>query len=1463
VRKAHRLLGNSGATLALPPQQDGPLTAIEWLCLASLSLAQQDATHHPLNALWERRPERSSKDGMALANEVIDQLAQPNDDGSTVPLNGNAPDVGLAIDFVINSSPSTGRLATLAKRFPHLLSQSGANKQLIPHLPTDGEIAPSLFAIDAETSADERYLYRYSERGPDSSPPAPESDRQFAQVVMRAEPPCPAEETRVRFVEVQESEARRLVMETSAEPRPWTELARAAIDTQHGQLPITHRAVRLYHALLAMHQLAVEGEKKLAYVPFLPQLFQKNQGDEATLYLVAERVERDQLGVTAWYHDRDERVQSVTVPFAGAELWRVGWAVADVLGVAADMAGETGERDEQLDERKTAGDEPGSADDREAEAKRELEAYVLRQQLRKLQGCYLSSAQIDSVGRTEGGLPLTVTRALAMLQEFPAHQDLGAQVRHLLAMEAESRAMALRLEHGSGDDMRHVLHRVLPEALNKLPLWVLEGLPLRPSAGQTAPLRPELGLMLALYQALFPAKGAVPDADAAPLRMALALAAIGIGLRGSVAALWGYAQASGAARMPERLNLPPHWAIADMERLDPQGDYSAMRKRLLDGDWAALCKASPWQWMLALIGLLDAGLAQAFLLPDLIEVYRALAQWQTAPADGGREGERAEEGGAIWPFDALPTFPLQRCDEVMVALPKALLALDDLRGMRVVSVKGQKFGRQPHIDEFTDASGASWQVSTPQFTSLFANTLPQRVVGQRKLTLWSETRREADNELLAVHTLDHKLGQWFRFEDLVPAAPQAAPAPRHGPGNAAVQRAMAAEAAEAPPAIPLPSAVGEPAHRDQAVERSVPFAPAAPPVSGAVRVDRLEEWQEDSWRKRFGAGKSTDDQDLTARGQLRVALFQWRVDDSYSHPISEVGLSGLPLAPASQKALQAHLDGDFKAVQKAAKRGAEFQWHDDRRIFSWPEHRRRVLLSQALRACRELNVQLLVLPEVSVRPDTVEWLKGELIHHPGLAVLAGTFRQFEAAGNHSEHLKEKLTLLWHPAKAESEAFGLQGDARVMQFQREKKYRAVAAHELFRPGSKDLAPLYREDEVLEQLRDTPGRVWTMDQLKALIQALIHGPQKLRYCMELICSELFLLTSPANRRPLLQDLAKVLQQFGVNATAAADLVEGDIRALGEWLTVTQANRERRSVLLVPACTSRSNDYWHAGQASVLASGTATVFCNAVSKGLSVGGSCFIGCDSVQRQPKEHPGVVRLLTPYHGWHHGILQPSCQGALSEADQALVVVDLDPVHLISGKPRPQLLPEPVSMVAYLPIVEVLRKEDNARALTAALKGQLKGEKGCQTLKGLLTAEAFPASREAMHTRDSFEKALGDLLEAKRSGSLPAELGGPVLDAFAGFFGDPAAVRQRIMACLQDSHQQPAPLTKADGLDLVPAWLDFLVADLTWKQPADERRDDEQARDKQPTIRVPPWQQALAHTDAGEGDTKGGDPTAA
>lgn len=1468
ARKAWRLVGDKLTPAEVAPQDNRELTAIEWLCLAGMALINASGDD-PLAALKGRKPVQS--DGLALAHDVVDLLIA-QDAG-----NNAGAKIGIAVDFVVRSARRDERLTVLS-RFPRLLSGMGDDqkRRLIPHLPVLNHRVASIYEIDAEAGTDGRFLYCCSLL--DETPDRSEVESQFVQAALHASPSGAAETMLARFKLI-ETSATTIRRGKSVSPQKWGDLhASGATDPEAK----TRLAARLFLALLAMHKLQRDDEGLMTYVPFRPQLFQEGEGESATLHLLADPVPRNLLGVSAWYHDRDERVQSENVPLVGADMWRVGWAVADMLGMAVDMAGETGERDERLDD--------GEEFDDEAHAKQALEDYVLRQQLRKLQGSYLSSAQIEPVSDALSPLPGTVNRVLKLLLDFPTDLGLDAQVRHVMLMEAESRAMAMRMKMRSGDDLRHTLHRAFPDVLARLPLWAIAGLKLRRTTSPANPLRPEPALMLALYHALYPIPSETEAETLAPsLRMALALATVGIGLRGSVAALWGYAADLGSRRMSESLNLPADWEMPDMARLDPQGDYRAVRKMLFDGDWPELCKASQWQWMLALIGLLDASFAQAFNLHSLKKLFTILSAWQTKPVRAS-DGDVADEP---WPFDGLPRFTLQQCESLMQALPEALCALDRERGMRVVCVHGRTFGRSRDTDEFTDTTGAGWQMSRPQYTSLYANSVEEQrpFEGGRILKVWTETRRIADGDLLALHTLDTKLGKWFPSEqgginqDEVGVAVSNHTAPPHDsqmsasgqvegsvvssnplpavpedpssvdqqtdmltnkvivqPQNVAKDGAEAGTVVSPSLGVPkdlferLDEAVGHTAERPnpqlEIADERQPSELSAEETSALLGgLERLNEWQRESWQKRFG-GEKAYDREAGISAHFRVALFQYRVDESYAHPIGEVGLSGLPLAKSSQEALRSHLeDGDLKDVSKAALRHSEFRWPHDKKVISWPEHRRRALLSQALKACRDLKVELLVLPEVSVRPDTVAWLKTQLPNHPGLAVLAGTYRQFEASDG-GDHLREKLTLLWQPDKALEEPFGLEGDKEVIELQRAKKYRAVAAHEVFRPHTKTLQPLYTEENVVEELRRIRGRAkkgeWSAEQLSPLLRALVHGPQKLRYCMELICSELFMLTSPANRPPLQQELAKMLQLFGGNPSEAKQLVDDDVFALGELLTFAQRQRERRSVLLVPAFTSRSNDYWHAGQASVLASGTATVFCNAANKKISVGGSCFIGIDSVNSVKPEHSGIVRLLTPYHGWSKGILQPDSKGALSPADQALVVVDLDPVHVVSGKPRPQLLPEPMSLVAYLPIVEVIDKAKNAKGLANALRNELT-RKGCERLCDMLTDEAFPEACGQLHECNDFAKALEELLKDKQNGKLSPETGGAKVEIFKDFFGDPPAVRERILAWLKDRYQQPAP--KAGELRLEPVWLDFLVADLTWRH----------SDDKRPEVRVAPW----------------------
>jgi len=101
--------------------------------------------------------------------------------------------------------------------------------------------------------------------------------------------------------------------------------------------------------------------------------------------------------------------------------------------------------------------------------------------------------------------------------------------------------------------------------------------------------------------------------------------------------------------------------------------------------------------------------------------------------------------------------------------------------------------------------------------------------------------------------------------------------------------------------------------------------------------------------------------------------------------------------------------------------------------------------------------------------------------------------------------------------------------------------------------------------------------------------------------------------------------------------------------------------------------------------------TVFCNSASK-CGIGKSCVIGHDGwdndrANELPNEaypHGG------PYHGLNPGIFHQwsKDRGALKKEEQAMVIVDVDPIYSMEGKPRPQLLPKPIELVAHLPIFE-------------------------------------------------------------------------------------------------------------------------------------------------------------------------------
>jgi hypothetical protein len=152
-----------------------------------------------------------------------------------------------------------------------------------------------------------------------------------------------------------------------------------------------------------------------------------------------------------------------------------------------------------------------------------------------------------------------------------------------------------------------------------------------------------------------------------------------------------------------------------------------------------------------------------------------------------------------------------------------------------------------------------------------------------------------------------------------------------------------------------------------------------------------------------------------------------------------------------------------------------------------------------------------------------------------------------------------------------------------------------------------------------------------------------------------------------------------------------------------------------------------------------------------------------------------------------------------------------------------------MSLVAYLPVVEVVDKTPNADGIVNALGIEINAE-AREAVKLLLQSDAFPPHCSPLHDTHAFFKAFEELLKAKQNSELSTTTGGAALDAFAEFFGEPDAIRRRIMTWLKDRHQQPAG--KGGDPSLEPAWLDFLVVDLT-------------CRRELATVRVPPWMQKV------------------
>ncbi|MDR0602670.1 MAG: hypothetical protein LBG80_00020 [Bacteroidales bacterium] len=342
------------------------------------------------------------------------------------------------------------------------------------------------------------------------------------------------------------------------------------------------------------------------------------------------------------------------------------------------------------------------------------------------------------------------------------------------------------------------------------------------------------------------------------------------------------------------------------------------------------------------------------------------------------------------------------------------------------------------------------------------------------------------------------------------------------------------------------------------------------------------------------------------------------------------------------------------------------------------EFRRQQIIKAAIEVCTAFNVDILLLPEYSVRPETLHFIWDTLQRQPQsksnsaykrTVVWAGTFRKppgmtgYKIAPPLCEQLLNKPTLSSVLSVINPTGSG------TPFFVRGKKYSSLSATEIFYPEIKTYEPLFTLDGISS---NNPFIPWI-------------------YTLELICSESFLATSPSNLLSIAQSYDMLLRKFGVidrSRTRSEVTIINDLYHFSHYTSLNSGRLFRRTILLLPAMSTRTQDYTLLGQSLYLSTGITTVFCNAAGpKGH--GRSCFIGQDCWDID-KENSNVPFDRGPYHGVLPGIFQQNSnpRGYLDKEEQAMVIADIDPLYAIPGQPRPQVLAPSLSLVAHLPIIE-------------------------------------------------------------------------------------------------------------------------------------------------------------------------------
>ena len=1184
----------------------------------------------------------------------------------------------------------------------------------------------------------------------------------------------------------------------------------------------------LFKAIAQVVMAYAQSNEDKELVPAWPYIASSPNGQ--FYYLVGDGVSRSELGNRAFVRDGGRALRTVEVPIYEASLWRVGVAISDYLGLHDDVTKFSSvEQDLPLN----------------AAALANPARYILRAQLRKLRGAYADS-QISKRRSEKSELPASVERSLRLLETFPSETaETLDPLFYVLTAEAESAGMFLTFrERREYPDMVSFLKALTGRVLSRLPLSI--GQMLATTDMNDMGLRRDFTGLLCLARRLFAVKSISHVAEL-PAWMALCAGIVSTGISVAIDGLVASMRSHGAFERYDNFDFPIDWGIpATAPLFDEQQALEADAADTANRSFVRVTLVEQLRRLVQHLGhrFYPDGDPQYRLSDQLIDQFRLLAQTFVGVESYGNDADSLLD----WPFTILSNRSLELLNlELLENVAGLIKQIDREVGFEVALVIEQSYGYNAQTRRFTDSRSGVRDV-TPWMISQFprnAKHIEEISSDGCFLRVWSEVFDRKTNKLLSVSTLGE------------PFASIAISKPKHGGQESQIAQPPVDLKLPKKPISRLEQSITDDQHfanetahiyqgavsvevayqedgSDSSITDSVSdtssLTPEQPPEKNTRTTDSEEKInraanafhkaQFEQWRRR-GCGSKND-------GHVRIALLQANLDLTYKHPFVEACPSSWPFSSGVKADIVDSLNSDYiyGPLLRANERSESgHHWTgsagDAVNLPSWSEHRRRCILGRVVDSCVALGVDLLILPEYSVRRETVEWLK-IYIANKSLSILAGTYMNFRQEPEDCR-LTAPLTLLWPlPKKIVTQLAGASQRKEnldhsntdfltrglVLEFSRNKKYRSIALEEFFRPPSGPLFPLFKPYDLAKELAKLTK---TEPSVEVLSHLLANTRLPLKHLLELICSEIFLVSSPANYLHMKEDLKALRRRFG--AETDDEEVFNDVRELSVLLSLSgNGIHARRSILAVPAATSRSADYWIAGQAGFLAAGTTTVFCNSIDGKMLVGGSCFIGRGSWKSEDKDI-GYISMVTPYHGWSKGIYYNSAADALSKNDQAVVVADIDPHNMLEGKPRAQTMPSPLQLVAYLPLIETINRASTGANLLRELPLPIP------------INQDSSMEKVTKHTQD--EEAFWMAVQEAST-----DFDDKRLNALWKMFPDASELelKSRAKAYRDNGYIQPTSPNGSTGMFATPATYDWIDISLT-------------LTDKQelPKVLVPPW----------------------